>query len=222
MENDRARIAELLRSHTGSIINAAIKAIPFRPYHQGATNTGVTRDLYQAQNKVLGLDPEFSYCSGAVLEALWSVLEWTGIMDAIGHELAKALWLYIYVRTDLGYPRSGVRSAIVDILKGDSLDSRPDLAGPGCFAQIYDYEIDTGKCTFGHSVICTGQTTNKSGDPAVLVWSSDRDVNNGHGEDYFSHVHPDTRKRREWWIGKIDLGRLPFDMDRSRRIIETL
>ena len=182
-------------------LRTIIGAIPKRPYDPSRRSTGLTRALYAQGEQFISEDSGgLSYCSGAVMEALWGYLEATGAALEFDHARATLLRERVYERLDLGHERGGVAAGIVQASIGEWVEE--ERAAAGDFAQIWDYDEEKGVYTFGHSVVITGWGMNAFGEDAFTVWSSAPDTG-GHGADFYSIVHRRPGRTRGWWIARL-------------------
>jgi hypothetical protein len=200
----------------------AISQMGKLPY--GSEGCGGLKEL-SYRGKVLLPKGEKSICVSAVYEVLWRAFEATGKLTELGVDILGVLKNWVWVMGD-EVPENpyytGVAGGIVElglgqwVCRGEYLVRHyaapeflhielgdPALLLPGDVAQFYDY--DGEEKTFGHSVIVVGQTVNKEGKPAIMTYSSDREVNNGHGYDYWSIQHPDITKDRIWFGARFNL-----------------
>lgn len=156
-----------------------------------------------------------SLCVTAVYEVIWRALEASGVLTKLGartlRELKKWVWVegeetpenpyYTGVAGGLVELGLGVwvcRSAYESPLHTHEAYGDPSDLIPGDVAQLYDYG-QYGERTFGHSVVVVGHTFNNNGEPAVMTYSSDPNVNGGHGYDYWSNTHPNPAYTRKWF-----------------------
>lgn len=178
--------------------------IPFTPYERNASHGVTSNLLWRGEVVAQASHPPTSMCVGAVYQLLHMYLQQEGYEKVITIAEMKQLLSDVFI-DDYEGQKTGVQLGLLRLQIGEIVSS-PSEALPGDFAQIWDFVEGEEKPYFGHSMMILGETVNGQGKPARKVWSSDNleaTGNFGHGEDYFSDVHPREGKRREWFIARL-------------------